>query len=84
MHDGKTYMDFEEATFNTVIENMKHIIFEIIMVYISMKPNSVKDILSVVENNASRDGLKNAFDYINVDEKKIVFQCPNDITDDRC
>ena len=67
VHDGKSYLDFDEVELNNLAENMKHIVFEIIHYYYTCQPKNVNDIRQVVSKNQSLDGLGNAFDYLSSD-----------------
>lgn len=79
VHDGKSYLDFEEVGLNTVVENMKHIIFEIIHYYYDKQPVNISDIRQLVNKNQGLDGLTNAFDYLSVDaEEKYYFLLPQE------
>lgn len=64
VHDGKSYLDFEEYILNNVVENMKHIIFAIVHYYFNNQPHNIDDIKQIVERNKNSDGLANAFDYL--------------------
>lgn len=64
VHDGKSYLDFEEVILNNIVENMKHIIFGIVYFYYKKSPCSISDIKDVVTRNQNQDRLTNAFDYL--------------------
>lgn len=70
VHDGKSYLDFEEILLNNVVENMKHIIFEIIHFYYENRLENINDIRQIVTKNQRCDGLENAFDYLSPDAGK--------------
>ena len=64
VHDGKSYLDFEEVQLNNMVENMKHIVFEIVHYYFDKQLENIGDIKQLVTKNQNLDGLTNAFDYI--------------------
>lgn len=75
VHDGKSYLDFEEVALNNIVENMIHIVFEIIHYYFNNQLEDINDIKQLVIKNKEIDGLENAFDYILPDsgtEYKII------------
>lgn len=79
VHDGKSYLDFEEVLLNDVIENMKHIIFEIVHFYFDNQLEDINDIKQIVIQNQECDGLINAFEYLSSDAGKIYnFLLPED------
>ena len=49
---------------NNMVENMKHIVFEIVHYYFDKQLENIGDIKQLVTKNQNLDGLTNAFDYI--------------------
>lgn len=79
VHDGKTYLDFEEVELNNIVENIKHIVFEIVKFYYDEKIKNAKKIKELVKKNISSDGLENGFDYISKNAGEVVhFLLPED------
>ena len=70
VHDGKSYLDFEEVALNNIVENMKHIVFEIIHYYFTNQLEDINDIKQLVIKNKEIDGLENAFDYFSPNSGK--------------
>lgn len=69
IHDGLGLMDFsDEIGFNNSIVRMKSVIFTIVKYIVKNDIKTVDEILDITRANASKDGLKQAFDYISMEE----------------
>lgn len=78
VHDGATYLDYEETTINRIVENMKHIIYEIVNVIYTKNIKSIDDIKDIVQKNVIVDGLTEGFDYISpYANEKVYFSYPD-------
>lgn len=73
VHDGQSYLDFSEVELNLRVENMKHVVFEIVHYYFKNQPKSIDDIKQIVIKNQNLDGLCNAFDYLSSDAGKRYY-----------
>lgn len=67
IHDGKTTLDFDEIEHNRVHTTIKHIIYYIIEFIVQKDIKKPNDLIDIVKQNANKDKLAQAFDYIDSD-----------------
>lgn len=69
IHDGSGLMDFsDEVRFNRSVTGMKSVIFSIIKYIVENDIKVVNEIINITKENANKDSLSQAFDYISIEK----------------